>query len=132
MVTRRRRRAGFTIIELIISLALSTVGLLGLLSLQMISIRGNSSSRNLTEAIGLAQDRLERAQATVYTSLPTLNLVEVALAPSPGSTNQALYTRTTTVNVGPTFSTVTVVVSWPDAFLAGSTHRVSLYGVRTP
>ncbi len=130
---RRRSRRGFTIVELIISLALSTVGLLGLLSLEMIAIRANGSSRNITEAMGLAQDRVERAQATIYTSLATLNAVETGLTPAPGSTNQAVYTRTTVVVAGATSSNVTVTVQWADPFLAGAKpHTVTLYTVRTP
>ena len=51
-----------------ISMALSTVGLLGLLGLQIISVRGNMMSRNFAEAIGIAQQQLELVDATAYTS----------------------------------------------------------------
>ena len=37
------------------------MGLLGLLALQMVAIRGNMMSRNFGEAIGIAQQRLEIA-----------------------------------------------------------------------
>ncbi len=147
MVSRRRRRArgGFTLIELMISMALSTVGLLGLLALQMIAIRGNMMSRNFAEAIGIAQQRLEIAAHTQYASLSTL--VEgpqptCLTAPGTGSTGsvsptqdtgspQAIYSRCTVVTVNADNTTdVHVKIYWNDT--SATQHSVQLDTKRSP
>jgi prepilin-type N-terminal cleavage/methylation domain-containing protein len=147
-VRRRRARGGFTLIELMISMALSTVGLLGLLALQMIAIRGNMMSRNFGEAIGIAQQRLETAGHTTYASLSTLadpgvpcttsnNVVTggaVNISPNPDSTTtstQRIYTRCTSVTVnGDNTTDLSVSVYWNDT--AGSLHSVTLVTKRSP
>ena len=132
-----RGRGGFTLVELLISLALSVVGLLGLLALQLVSIRGNAASRSFSEATALAQERLEALQLVPYASLSLQDnqaSPETHLAPNPGSTTQQLYTRTTTITVDAANNdtNIQVDVSWSDPSVALVTHHVKLYEVRTP
>jgi len=138
---RPRRRAagqrGFTLVELLIAVALSTVGLLGLLALQMIAINGNMMSRDFGEAIGIAQERLEVAARTPYASLPALAETATASidpttdAPTTTSSPQAIYTRTTTVTANADATTdVQVVVTWNDA--RNRSHAVTLVTKRSP
>jgi prepilin-type N-terminal cleavage/methylation domain-containing protein len=144
---RKNRNGGFTLIELMISMALSTVGLLGLLGLQIISVRGNMMSRNFSEAIGIAQQQLEVATTTIYTSLSTLaDLVPCTIAGTPqvvsggtqnvspdnfATSSQAIYDRCTTVvtNADNT-TTVTVKVYWSDT--SSNLHLVTLVTKRSP
>lgn len=126
-------------------MALSTVGLLGLLALQMIAIRGNMMSRNFGEAIGIAQQRLESAAHTQYASLATL--VEgpqptCLVAPGTGSTPnisptqdtaspQAIYSRCTVVTANADNTTdVRVKIYWNDT--NGTQHSVELDTKRSP
>lgn len=119
------------------SMGISTVGLLGLMTMQGVSIKGNMAARNFAEATGLAQERVELAQAAVYGALvnfDTSSTPEV-VAPSPGSpATQKVYTRTTSVAVDPTnnFTTVTVNVSWGDADSNSKSHMVTLVSRRSP
>jgi prepilin-type N-terminal cleavage/methylation domain-containing protein len=50
---------GFTLIELMVALFILSVGLLGMIKMQMSSIQGNAFSGRMTTAIALAQDQME-------------------------------------------------------------------------
>jgi prepilin-type N-terminal cleavage/methylation domain-containing protein len=51
---------GYTIIEVMIAIAIFSIGILSAWALQHSSIRGNTSARNLTVAAASASDRLEQ------------------------------------------------------------------------
>ncbi len=129
---RRRRQTGFTLIELLIALGITTVGVLGLMSLQSVAQRGNRDARNVSEAVGLLQERLEALQVVSYANLPAYAVTENNLAPTPQSAVQRIYTRVTTVNPGVNSATITVTVSWSDLDLVGRTHALRMVEVRTP
>ena len=57
---------GFTLIEVMISLAIFSIGILAITGLQISSINGNVSARMQTEATTLAVERLERLIALPY------------------------------------------------------------------
>ncbi|MEJ7601831.1 MAG: prepilin-type N-terminal cleavage/methylation domain-containing protein [Kofleriaceae bacterium] len=61
-----RRQRGFTLLELLITLAVTTIGLVGLLSLHLSIARGNDNASRASEAQQLANQTLEslRAQRT--------------------------------------------------------------------
>ena len=50
---------GFTMIEVVIAMAIFTIGVLAVASLQVATIKGNSSARKITDAVTLAENRLE-------------------------------------------------------------------------
>jgi len=60
MAARRRRRAGFTLIEVLVSLGIMTVGAMAIMALQAQTIRANSFARQLTVATQIAQVWAER------------------------------------------------------------------------
>jgi prepilin-type N-terminal cleavage/methylation domain-containing protein len=144
---RQPRSRGFTLIELMIAMALTAVGLLGLVAMQSIAIRGNMMSRNFGEAVGLAQQRLEAVQYSLYANLsanlqeggcalnvlpaapscsgaPTANLN--AFSPDPSSSIEQIYTRCTAVSVDAinNVTTVQATICWNDS--AGRSHTVGL------
>ena len=57
---------GFTLVEVLIAMAIFAIGILGVASMQITSINGNASSRMHTEATTLAVERLERLIALPY------------------------------------------------------------------
>jgi prepilin-type N-terminal cleavage/methylation domain-containing protein len=156
LVTARRQRSrGFTLIELLVAMALTTVGLVGLVALQSIAIRGNMMSRNFGEAMGIAQSRLEEAEHTLYANLPAMTEGTCAatspptsptcngavlsnLSPDPASTTEAIYSRCTvaTTDLTNNKTTIQVTVCWNDLGYNGITnktvHAVTLYTVRSP
>ena len=50
---------GFTLVEVMIGMAIFVIGYLAVASMQMVAIKGGTSARKTTEAATLAADRLE-------------------------------------------------------------------------
>ncbi|MCJ7663966.1 MAG: type IV pilus modification protein PilV [Desulfobacterales bacterium] len=61
---RLRDQRGFTLLEVMIALVILAVGLLGLASLQIMAIKGNSYGQQMTVASTLAQNQLEQLRRT--------------------------------------------------------------------
>jgi type IV pilus modification protein PilV len=51
---------GFTLIEVLIVIAIFSIGILAVAAMQVASVQGNTSARKITEATGLAENRIER------------------------------------------------------------------------
>lgn len=60
------RQAGFTLVEIMIAMAVFAVGVLALATMQVSSIRGNASSESITEAGNLASAQIETLMALSY------------------------------------------------------------------
>jgi type IV pilus assembly protein PilV len=71
MQQRNRRRArgrqGFTLVEVIISLGVMTIGAMGVIALQQHAIRANSHARQLSMGMQLAQVWMERFKQDAHT-----------------------------------------------------------------
>lgn len=66
---------GFTLIEVLVSMLILSVGLLGLAGLQVASLRNNQSAYNRSQATQLAYDLADRMRTNVlgvatYTTIP--------------------------------------------------------------
>ena len=57
---------GLSIIEVIFALSIFTIGILAVSTLAISSVSSNASSRRITDATALAEDRLERLAAMAY------------------------------------------------------------------
>lgn len=73
-MTRRRRAtgrraAGFTLIEILIALAITAIGLTAVAAMFVANAHGTSYARHATEATVLAEDRLELMLVTPGTQL---------------------------------------------------------------
>lgn len=66
MTTRRRwrRRAGFTLVEIMVALAITALGLTAITAMFATGAHGTSYARHATEAAVLAEDRLEQMLVT--------------------------------------------------------------------
>jgi type IV pilus modification protein PilV len=60
---------GFTLIEVMIALAIFSIGILGMYALQISSINGNTSARNRTQAIAWAANRMEILLQTPFAAI---------------------------------------------------------------
>lgn len=58
-VRKQKKEEGFTLLEVIIAIAILTFGLLAVASMQTASIQGNSVANRLTEGTSWAQDKME-------------------------------------------------------------------------
>jgi type II secretory pathway pseudopilin PulG len=60
---RRGREAGFTLLELLMTLGVTTIGLIGLLSLHLSLVRGNDGASRAAEAMQIGNATLESLRA---------------------------------------------------------------------
>ena len=79
---------GFTLIEALVAMAILTIGILALITMQTTAFKGNSKARGITTASNWAQDRIETLFNTKY------ELLADGTATSP----DGFYTITWTVN----------------------------------
>jgi type IV pilus assembly protein PilV len=103
---------GFTLIEVLVTALILTIGLLGTLGLATGIIRGNFFSKNITSATAIAQTQLEAVQNRGYVNATTTNFPAEAATVSMGSVS---FSRTTTItNNSPSsnMKTVSVTVTW--------------------
>ena len=102
-------KAGFTLVESMLTLAIMSVGLLALAGLQITALRGNDLSRRMTTAVAIAEQSLEQLKHTPYTNIQTEAASEV-------TASNLRFTRQVTVTNGPLPNTksVSVFVSWQD------------------
>lgn len=96
---------GFTIVEVMIGMAIFVIGYLAVASMQMVAIKGDTSARKTTEAATLAADRLE-----------TLMVLPFEYIGTGGPVYDGPYTITWEVvpltSVSEFVKTITVTVAW--------------------
>jgi type II secretion system protein I len=67
--TFRAGKAGFTILEVMVAISILAVGLMAVFTAQSRSITGNTNANRQTEAMTLAQDKMEELLALPYEDL---------------------------------------------------------------
>lgn len=117
-----KKENGFTLLEVIVSIAILTFGLLAVASMQITAIRGNDLASRITEASGWGQEKIEELSGLSYTDAdldPTGN-------PHTEQTPPAGYAITWDVtdnNPVNNVKLITVTVTWQDK---GHTKRAQL------
>ena len=66
MISKIENSSGFTLIEIMIAIFILVVALLGLISVTVMVIKGNSISKTMTTATTLAADKMEQLKRTGY------------------------------------------------------------------
>ena len=104
---QRSKEKGYTLIEVLISLTIFSVGMLAVASMQIMGINGNKTAKFHTNASNWSGDRIERLMALDYddTNLASGSAVE-------GSYNIA-WTVTDNQLLN-NVKTIAVTVSWKD------------------
>jgi type IV pilus assembly protein PilV len=116
MAFLRRQSQGFTLIEVMIALVILAGGLLALMTMQIVSIRANAFSSEMTYAGMLGQRRLEQVRNTAYDSLTPGTVTDIVAASD--VTKGMSYTVETKVddNTPATdMKTVTLTIKWKGA-----------------
>jgi prepilin-type N-terminal cleavage/methylation domain-containing protein len=107
------RQEGFTLLEIVIAMAILAVGLLAVASMVHMVMLSNRMSRNMTSALNLAQGKIDDLRLTDYTSIAAgteSNLDEG------GTEGAGIFNRAVSVseNFTPAVKIVTVSVTWSD------------------
>ena len=109
--TRTPASAGFTLIEVMVSMLVMTIALIGLLALYKASTSAAGGSRRATEASVLAQDQLEQLRTS-----RTLGTESVAGLDASGLVvTGGAYTRSWLAAAGVGFDELAVTVAWSEA-----------------
>jgi type IV pilus assembly protein PilV len=117
-----RNGRGFTLIEIMVAVALLVIGILGLIATATSVIQGNAISRQMTTAMALAQERMEILKRLSYTASDLTSGSHT----DPGNPLSTIYTRSWTVadnSPAANMKTVQVTVAWTRK---GSNHSVNL------
>lgn len=109
---------GFTLIEVLIGLVILAIGILAIAGMQIVSIKGNFFSSNLTQATVLGQEKLEELKNIPYSSTDlSVGQYNEGMIPS------TIFSRRYNVAaLGSSMKTVVVTVEWLDQ----TNHSLSL------
>lgn len=102
-----KKSNGFTLIEILISLAILSFSLLALAGLMVITTKNNSFGNHLTEAVTFAQDKLEEIRATNWGNI-------VSGSDTKKGATEVIYNRIWKVSTNGNLKTVTIDVDWND------------------
>ena len=104
VIKKLRNDKGYTLIEILIAIAILAVGLLAIATMQISSIRVNDTARKMTRRATMAQDRLEYLMSLGYT-----NAVLTSGSHTDGSAPSG-YTISWTVSTGGTLPPSTKLI----------------------
>ena len=99
---------GFSLVEVMIGMAIFVIGYLAVASMQIVAIKGDTSARKITEAATLAADRLETLIVMPYNNIA-----------AGGPLTEGAYTVSWQVNNNsplPNTKTITVTVGWQQGY----------------
>ena len=107
-----KRQSGFTLIEVMIALVVLAAGLLALATMQIVSIRSNAFSSEMTYATMLAQTRLEQIRNMSYDNVNAVG--QVTLPVDPTTKGIAYRVERLVQNNTPAedMKTVTLIIDW--------------------
>jgi prepilin-type N-terminal cleavage/methylation domain-containing protein len=133
-VLRVRRQGGFTLVEVVMTMVLLSVGLLSLAPVMLAVAQGNRFAQNITLATTLAEDRLEQIlNQPVYAGITLATFPSEAQGQIRGGDPQfARFARSVAIVdsldvLGRSLlKSVTVTVTWTR--LTGQTSQVTLHG----
>ncbi|MCI0405855.1 MAG: prepilin-type N-terminal cleavage/methylation domain-containing protein [candidate division Zixibacteria bacterium] len=129
-MTIRKNDKGFTLIEVMISMVILAIGILGLAPLMVLSIYSNTYSQDLTRATAVAQDRIEQLKPQPNSFFGVMPYEE------PPTSIDGTYNRTVRVDDTSTDGTVPVgvyrikvTIAWTDE--KGMARSVDYYTYKT-
>ena len=109
-VFMKMNKKGFSLIELMVSMAILAIGLLGLAGLQGTAINGNHHGNMISQATVLAQDTIEQIRNTDYDDIDTATNADLPASTTVDNFNRAILIEDVTSLTG--LKRVTVTVSW--------------------
>jgi type IV pilus assembly protein PilV len=113
MMRRLKDTEGFTLLEVMITVVIVAIGLLGLAGLQIAAIKGNSFGQQMSVASTLAQNQLEQLRQISYDSLSdgSSDGSDTYIDQANGVTYNRQWTAVTDMS-HPDWLTLNVTVNW--------------------
>jgi prepilin-type N-terminal cleavage/methylation domain-containing protein len=69
LLRQDQTRGGFTLLEVVIALGILTFGLLAVAAMQLYGLRGGRTGKHMTQAMTIAQDRMEIFQRVAFVDM---------------------------------------------------------------
>ena len=106
---------GFTLIEIMITLVILSIGLVALAGLQVSAIKGNTFSKRMTSAVSIANQKLEQIKNTAYDNIISESSTQITTN-YPNQPSMTFTRQVTVMNNSPLANTktVNVTVTWSD------------------
>lgn len=79
-----RCSGGFTLIELVVAILIFAIGIVGIMKMHQASIQSNNFSMNLTQALNIAEDKIEFLRGIDFTDANMTLGAHAAIATSMG------------------------------------------------
>jgi type IV pilus assembly protein PilV len=101
---------GFTLIEIMITLVVMSIGLTALAAVQISAIRGNAFSKRMTTAVSIADEKIEQLKNSVYANILSESSIQI-------TQSNMNFTRQVTVkdnDLLPNTKTIIVTVDWSE------------------
>lgn len=89
---RSTATTGFTLLEVMIAMAIFSIGILAIIGVQYLVVRGNASGNAVTEQLMLARWFMEETKNTIDNELPDLQSATLAGVTSDGQIGGGPYT----------------------------------------
>ncbi len=112
----KRSQKGFTLLEVMIAIAIFSIGILGVIKMQIRSQVGNTSARTITQGTTYAQDAIENIMMSTYTpSIPIAGVFTPppTVDPTSGESYNISYVITANNPITNT-SQIAMTVTWND------------------
>lgn len=130
---RRRRRSrgqgGFTLIEILVSLVVLTIGMVGIIAMQMTTVKANRLSRELERARVIGYSTMEDLRAKPASTLPAAGTYPTVQTPE-GTTYSIAYTAAANP-IDPGLILVTTTVTFAEDNDPTDTHSSVVTMLRT-
>jgi prepilin-type N-terminal cleavage/methylation domain-containing protein len=115
----RPGQSGFTMIELLITMTVTLIGLAGLLAMTVSVAKGNRGASQSSEALSIGQATLEDLRAMPVTEIETgfgPVPIDAAMADVTGRANQVFHRQllVTNIDLGADLILIQVVTSWTE------------------
>lgn len=125
------KKHGFTLIEVLISLAILAIGVVVIVKFQGDLLRNMGSTQQQSEAVSLAENKLNelRNYVALTTAEGTPSYEQILSGTQTTTNNNTTYTTAWTVTTvaSPPYKTVAITVSWTSS--SNATESVSLESI---
>ena len=114
-----RLEEGFTLIEIMITLVIMSIGLVALAGLQARAIKGNAFSKQMTTAVSIVNQKIEQLKDTSYADILSESSTQI-------TQSNMRFTRQVTVTSNSPLTntkTVNVTVTWSEG---SNSHSVPI------
>jgi type IV pilus assembly protein PilV len=101
-------KEGFTLVEIMITLVIMSIGLMALSGLQVHAIQGNAFSKRLTTAVSIGEEKLEQIKNAAYADVKSESSTQIKRSNMNFTRQVTVTTNTNPVNT----KTVKVAVTW--------------------